>query len=366
MRASSVSGNPRPLAVVELGGAFVLALGSVFVVMDLLLNNPLSSFVAFLAVLAAFALAYQSRRYHDPRFLGLWVGAAAVLAIVSTVTGFLNGLTDEPYATPAFVQLFPNLYGGTLNLTYYQYGGGPHSLSASYIYLPLLPFVQIPGVDYRWVTLAAWAAMVYLVRKSPAAVLLLGAPWVALLAANGFNDFVALAFLTLLFSLREGAWARVAEVVSLGLKQFANVIIVVYYLVKRRWAEALLAVGITVAFLLPFALIDASGVYCHALTLAPGPACGGGGGGALLSAAYTHLNYYLWLLWPIAIFGPVYVTQLRGPEYATERTELAADLSRRSPESVAPTDLDWSLLLLPFYRLRGWLRRDRPGPDPKS
>jgi len=351
MRESSRAGDGHRTAILELAASLAVALGSVFLVMDLFLANASAGFVLFLAVLAAFALALQSGRYRDPRFLAAWVGVAAILALVSAVTGFFNGLTDEPYATPAFVRLLPDLYGKTLVLSYYQYGSGPLTLHSAYIYLPLMTFLQVPGLDYRWITVGTWALTVYLLRRSPPAVLLLGAPWVALLAANGFNDFVPLVFLTLVFAVLTGWSARAAEVVALGLKQFANAILVVYYLWKRRWAEALLAVGITLAFLLPFALLDPGGVLCHAILLDPMAACTAGNSAGFVSIVFTHLNYYVWPLWLFAVLGPAYVARLRGPEYATERTTLEHAIG---PPSTA---VGWSLVLLPFVRLREKLRR---------
>ena len=343
------------------GAVLLVGVGSVFLVMDTpLLSSPTAGVLLFLAVLGAFALAYRSELHGDARFLTLWVGAALALALASVLTGFFNGLTDEPYATPAFTRLLPDLYGKSLTLVYYQYGSGPLRLDSAYIYLPLMTFVQVPGLDYRWVTVGAWALMVYLLRRSGPAVLLVGSPWVALVAANGFNDLVPLTFLTLTFVTLRGWPGRVAEVVSLGLKQFANAILLVYYLVHRRWREALLVVGVTVAFLLPFAVLDLPGVVCHAVLLDPQPTCGGGYGASFAAGTGSHLNYYVWVLWILAVFGPPYVTRLKGPEYAAERGELAR--LRGSPQGDGRTGAGptWSLVLLPFFRLRTKLRSRKP------
>jgi len=357
MRTSSPSQGGRRTATIELGASVAVGVGSVFLVMELYIR-PGVGFLLFLAVLAAFALAHRSGRYHDPRFLAVWVGIAAVLAVVSAATGFFNGLTDEPYAVPAYVRLLPDLYGRSLVLSYYQYGSGPLTLSSAYIYLPLMTFLQVPGLDYRWVTVGAWALMVYLVRRTPASVFLLGGPWVALLAANGFNDFVPLFFLTLFFAVLSGWSARAAEVVALGLKQFANVIVVVYYLWKRRWREALLAVGITAAFLLPFALLDPDGVLCHAVLLDPQAACTAGNSLGFASEVFTHLNYPVWVLWLLAILGPAYVVRLKGPEYASERAALARTLGTSSAAEAGSSEVSaWHLVLLPFVRVRELFRR---------
>jgi len=351
----------RWTAALAAGAAVLVGVGSVFVVMDTpLLSSPAAGVMLFLAVLVAFALAYRGDLHGDSRFLAFWVGAALALALASVLTGFFNGLTDEPYATPAFIRLLPDLYGSPLQLVYYQYGSGPLSLDAAYIYLPLMTFVQVPGLDYRWVTLGAWALMVYLLRRSGPAVLLVGSPWVALVAANGFNDLVPLTFLTLTFVTLRGWPGRVAEVVSLGLKQFANAILLVYYLGHRRWREALLVVGVTIAFLLPFAVLDLPAVVCHAVLLDPQPTCGGGYGAAFAAGTGSHLNYYVWVLWLLAVFGPAYVTRLKGPAYAAEREELSRVRGIPSGDEASRAKPSWSLVLLPLFRLRAWLRPRRP------
>lgn len=336
---------------VEAGGAFAVGFGSIFLVLGTpVLETGTAGPILFLALLLAFALAYGSGLYRRPEFLAAWIGAAAALAVVSALTGFFNGLTDEPYATPAFLRLLPDLYGKPLQLTYSQYGSGPLSIDDPFIYLPLMPFVQIPGLDYRVVTLGAWALTVGLLRRSPAAVVLMGSPWVALLAANGFNDAVPLLLLTLTFVSLRGWSSRLAEVVSLGLKQFANAIIVVYYLWRRQWREALLAVGITVAFLLPFALLDPSGVLCHAILLDPQPACASGNIVSFVVGVFGHLNYYVWPVWVFAVFGPAYIARLRGPEYARERSTAARWFGEHASGGRGEDAPAWLLVLLPFVR----------------
>jgi hypothetical protein len=343
---------------VEAGGAFAVGVGSVFLVLGTpVLETHAAGPVLFLALLLAFALAYGSGLYRRPEFLAAWVGAAAALALVSALTGFFNGLTDEPYATPAFVRLLPDLYGHPLQLTYHQYGSGPLSIDDPFIYLPLMPFVQLPGLDYRVVTLGAWALTVGLLRRSPAAVVLMGSPWVAMLAANGFNDAVPLLLLTLTFVSLRGWSSRLAEVVSLGLKQFANAIIVVYYLWRRQWKEALLAVGITVAFLLPFAILDPSGVLCHAILLDPQPVCTSGNVVAFVIGVFGHLNYYVWPIWAFAVFGPAYLARLRGPDYARERAAVARWFGGRADGEAGRDASAWTLVLVPLVRFRDRLVR---------
>lgn len=358
--ASGRGKRPGPiLRSVEGLAVLVLGVGSVlFVILGPLLETQFSGTVLLVGVLAAFLLAYRWGLHQDRAFLGVWVAVALSLGVFSVLTGRLNGLTDEPYATPAFVQLLPNLYGQTLHLNYHEYGT-PETLASAYIYLPLLTLVQIPGVDYRWVALVAWLATVYLTRASGAAVVLVGSPFVGLLAANGFNDFVPFFALTLSFVTLSGTRSRVAEGIALGFKQLANAVVVLYYLWHRRWRRALLAVGVTLLFLLPFALQAPAGVVCHAILLDSSPACSVGGSSALIVGGLGHLNYFAWVLWLLAIFGTRYVGSLRGPEYAEERSRLARWQSGSRPAPPPDGSTDWMLPLLPLVRLRLKLRRHR-------
>ncbi len=344
-----------------------VGLGSVVgVLTGPLLETPFTGLALTLGAIAAFLLAFRWTLLTERWFLALWVGASIAVAVVSALTGALNGLTDEPYATPAFVQLYPNLYGGTLHLTYSQYGGGPYSIAAAYVYLPLLPWIQVPGLDYRWVAVATWLIAVYLLRAKGAAVLLFGGPYVALVAANGFNDLVPIALLTVAFVPVSRGSSRAAGLVALGLKQFANVFVVLYCLWHRRWTELGVAVGVTVAFLVPFLLFDAGGVLCHAFLFDPGPGCTGGAGFTTVSSIMGHVNYFVWLLWGLGVFGSGYVATLQGPAYAEERAALvrarSASAARPGSGALSATDL----MRLPLLRVRARLfRRERPSTAPR-
>jgi hypothetical protein len=238
-----------------------------------------------------------------PLLLAIWSSAALALAIVSVFTGFWNGLTDEAAAMPAFLQLYPNLYSRQLIFTFSEYGSRGLLVSTYYVYLPLLPFVQLPWINYRWTALLAWASMVYLLRRNGRAVLLLGGPWAALLAANGFNDLVPLAALTATYVTLQGRSQQVARILVLGLKQFANVVVVGWCLWKRDWRGATVAAVVTALFLLPFAVLDPGGVYCHALLLSS-QGCGGSGSFSSLGALVRPFNYFLWPAWVLAVLAP--------------------------------------------------------------
>ena len=358
-RAGGPSGVVRPLVALA-----VVAIGlgtTLYGVLGPVLESGLAGVFFLFGVIAAFLVAYPVGLHRDRRFLALWVGVSVALAVVSVLTGRLNGLTGEPYATPAFVRLLPNLYGQTLHLAYTQYGT-PLTISSAYVYLPLLTVLQVPGLDYRWVAVGAWAATVYLLRRSGAAVVLLGSPFVALIAANGFNDLVPFLALTLSVVTLAGPRARAAEVVALGLKQFANVLLVAFHLWHRRWGRALLAVGVSALFLLPFAFFSPSGVVCHAILLDPSSGCSLAGSGSFVSGGLGHLNYFAWVLYVLAVFGTPYVAELRGPGYARERAELAHWGSARRLAAPGPFR-EWMVPLLPFVRLRHRLAfRSHPAP----
>ena len=300
-----------------------------FAILSFLLPGWPAGILLVAVLFGTFLLAYEWGLARDRGFLATWVGVSFVVAVVSIVTGWHSGLTDEPFATPAFAQLWPNLYGSPVSITYDQYGT-LYSLSNLYnVYLPGLAFAEIPGISYKWTAFAAWAGTLYLLRRRGESVVLWGGAWVGLLAANGFNDFVPCLALTLTFVTLVGAPSKVAEVVSLGLKQFANLVVVAAHLYHRRWRDALLAIAITAAILAPFAYLSPSGVVCHVLLIQPGD-CSRGAGSALGTGFVQHLNYLLWPLFVVAVFGPSYVRTLRAAGPGGFRGTLGAILRRWS------------------------------------
>ncbi len=295
---------------------WVAALAAAVASLWAVLSTPvLESEVPFLVMTAgivgSLVLVLAWRLESDRRFLIAWVALAAGIGLFSVVSGFWNAMTEEPYTTPAFVQLFPNLYGGVLHLSYSNYGGPVRSVVTPYVYLPLLPLIQVPGLDYRYVTLAAWAGTVALVRRNDRAVALLGHPWLALLAANGFNDFVPLLLLTLVFVTPPGWKSRGWEIAALAVKQFANVILFGYYLALRRWRDALVVVAVTLLVIAPFFALDPSGTLCHALVFDWDSSCSGPPSGGPFAS--PHLNYIVWPVWIAAMWGGGIWTWLASP-----------------------------------------------------
>lgn len=363
----SVAPGPASPAARLAQGATVLLLsaGSVYLEMAFLL--PISAAAAFpsIAVLASAALAVHWRLHREPAFLFAWVVISAGFAVFSATSGFYNGLTDEPYATPAFAaQWWPHLYSTPIHLSYEQYGTGPIHVTAYYVYLPLLTLIQVPGIDYRWVSLVAWALAVYLQRKIGAVVLAWGSLYVGLLAANGFNDFVPIVFLTVAFLSLPGWKGKVVEFVSLGLKQFANLFVVAYHLYHRRWKAAALAVLVTGALLAPFLVVDPLRVWCGAILITQANCSSVLGSVASLASAgaqpiYAHLNYYLWPIWILATFGPRWAAQTREPGYSASRREAAALLERYGVQAREDSEGLSFLLAVMWVRLRTVLRIPR-------
>ena len=234
--------------------------------------------------------------------------ASVTVALVSIVTGWGNGMTDEPYAMPAFIQPLlqgQNPYTTPIYVTYNQYGTIFYLGPTKYVYLPLLIFLQpfigagttYAGTVYKIYVVLAWAVTLYLVRKSAFAVVAIGQPYMALLAASGFNDFVVLLLLTLAFVGVNGRRQKWAEILALGCKQSANAFIAVYWAIKRDWTNMTIALVVSIAWVLPFLIWDPSAFICDAVVLFPSGCGGASTGGVLL-----HLNYWAWPVWILGVF----------------------------------------------------------------
>jgi hypothetical protein len=262
--------------------------------------------------IGAFALAYPVvvRRLGVPRrlsFVRFLLAAGIVFAVISIFTGWGNGLTDEPFTTPRFVTLLwahQDPYTTPLVFDYVQYGQTIHSYSI-YPYLPLLMFFQIPGLSYKWLTLGCWAGMVLLVRNRFDAGVYLAQPYVVVMAASGYNDFPVLLLLTLAYVGFEGRRQRWAQLLALGMKQFANVIVLGYYALRRDWKNLLVTVGVSAAYILPFVLWSGPVVLCPTVLADRLASCPNGG-----TAQYL-LNYALWPIWVLAVFYPTFVRLTR-------------------------------------------------------
>ena len=283
-------------------GLALVALGGVFTV------HLVTAYLPFVLTLAG-VLLLRGSGYDDRRVLSY----VLLLGLVGMGASLLLGisLTDEPFSTPGYAQFFPDLYGHRFVQTY-DVPLWPHVLPSavpsytyttdSYdLYLPLMTFIQIPGAPYQLVSLGCWAAATGVAWKAGRglAATTLVTPYVGLLAAGGFNDFVPILLMTASLTagtLRGSLWT---EALALGTKQFAPVISVIVHAVRREWARLALAVVITGAILLPFYLVDPHGVVCHAILVSD--SCNGGNASAS-NLFLGHLNYYLYPLWLVGLF----------------------------------------------------------------
>lgn len=283
-------------------GSAAVALGAGLATVPLLFGTtfPGCSFLIVPIFLLTLLVVYEadtgaaSNRWTLPSLLVI----GGVLAIVSVLTGILNGLSDEPYSTPAYAALGWGMYLHPVSFSYAQYGRTLY-LQSYDVYLPLLTFVQLPGVDYRWVSVLAWEGAIFLVRNDRRAVAGLSTPWIPLLAANGQNDFVPLFALTLALALPAvGRWRWPAEAFALALKQTANVVVVGYHLARREWLRAAAAVVITAAVLAPFFFLGPASVWCHVIVGNSGTSC--------TAQPWTFFvfkrNYWLYPTWAAVVF----------------------------------------------------------------
>lgn len=269
----------------------------------LALSPTATTTAAGLSGFAFAAAVYRARLTRLSSFARLLVVVALVLAVGSIVFGFFGGSTDEPAAMPVFIQ--PILHGqdpyATPVAIDYEwnsvlYGATHTPLSATYSYLPFLLFFQPFLVPYKWFALATWAVTVYLVRSRPMALVAIGQPYMALLSANGFNDFPALLLLTLALVGVAGSRRRWAEYLALGCKQFANFLVLAYYLIARDWRSALVTLGVSLAWVLPFLVWNPSAFLYRAVFFA-GVGSGTGGGNLL-----NHVNYWAWPIWALGVY----------------------------------------------------------------
>ncbi|MFZ1022521.1 MAG: GtrA family protein [Thermoplasmata archaeon] len=288
-------------------------------------NGPAEIALGGFALMFPLTVRELGVRRH-PSFIYFLLGAGIAFAILSILTGAGNGLTDEPYTTPRFVGVLfahHDPYTYPLIFSYQQYGQTLHSESV-YLYLPLLLFLQFPGIDYKWFALTMWALMVLVVRNRFGLGVWLAQPYFALMAASGYNDFPVLLLLTLAFvgiGTRRQKWA---EYLALGCKQFANAIVLAYYIVRRDWKNTLITAAVSLAFVVPFVLWSGPTVLCPSVLADRLPVCVSGGAPTYL------LNYSLWVVWTVALFYAAAVHEIRS--IATR--DRAARILRRTRLSV--------------------------------
>lgn len=324
---TTVAGESRARRLALYGTAWVAGAVPLFVVITALWKAFGTFGSTGNITIGAFAIAFPVvvRRLGVPRresFVRFLLVAGLVFGVVSILTSWGNGLTDEPFTTPRFVSMLwahQDPYVVPLVFNYVQYGVTIQSKSI-YPYLPLLMFLQVPGLDYKWFALACWVGMVLLVRKKFDAGILLAQPYVAVMAASGYNDFPVLLLLTVAFVGAAGRRQRWAQLLALGAKQFANAIVLAYYLVRRDWKNVLVTIGVSAAFILPFVIWSGPTVLCPTVFANRLASCPSGG-----TAQYL-LNYAVWPVWVLAIFYPAALAATR---WSAQRGRLARLLAGR-------------------------------------
>jgi len=240
---------------------------------------------------------------HRELVRALLFGSSAILGAFSILTGYVNYLTDE-WATPRYVSLLfegNDWYSVPLQFQYVR-GGTVISASIANVYLPLLSLIQVPYIwlDYRWFTLGVWGLLVYAMRKRYYASVALAGQYSAMMAANGFNDVIPLLFLTLAFATFAGRRARVARYLSLGMKQFANVFVFLYYALHRYWREAGVTVLVTFLFLLPFLAWDWKSAICTPILDMPFYC--GNTNNLTFNSVHSLINFGVWPVWVVGMF----------------------------------------------------------------
>lgn len=287
----------------------LLASGPVFFEVD-----PALFFSPFVPPLTSLLVPYLVAKYHLNRreaIRALLIGGSAALGIFSILTGYVNWLTDE-WNTPQYVSVLlggHDWYNTPLQFQYVKWGTLVRASSWN-VYLPLLPFIQVPYVwlDYRWFTLVLWGFMIYLVRNRYYTSIALGGQYPAVMAANGFNDVVPLLFLTLGLVTFAGTRARAARFIVLGMKQFANTFLFVYHLLRRDWLEAGLTLLASVLFLVPFLVWDWKSAICTPVLDMP-PDCQRAQ--LVVDSLRVRMNYGQWPIWIVAIFYPTLLAKIK-------------------------------------------------------
>jgi hypothetical protein len=122
------------------------------------------------------------------------------------------------------------------------------------------------------------------------------------MAANGFNDALPILILTLALLTFTGRNARVASYLALGLKQFANIFLFAYHVLRREWHEAIVTISVTLIFLSPFLVWDWRSAICSPILDMP-PYCQDTQN-LLIDAVHSRINFALWPVWIAAIFYP--------------------------------------------------------------
>lgn len=155
--------------------------------------------------------------------------------------------TDEP-AFAAFY--YPDILSGkNPYATEHSVPGTPNS---TFVYFPLLIFVQIPFINYLVTLLIFYILTIVVLRNDPIALFIFANPVTACVMYAGFNDFIPIFFM--IFAIKQRN--RIAKWLSCGCKQFSLPIFIVVDFVKKDYKAIFQTIIVTSLICLPFFVWD--------------------------------------------------------------------------------------------------------------
>lgn len=238
-----------------------------------------------------------------------WIGACLVAGGILVAMDWPATLTDEDDYMPH--ALADALAGRNPYATTHRdegvierpWGDQGYAWETEYPYLPMLLFLQLPGLDYRWTALVAYGALLLALRHRRWGFWAFANPLGVWFAASGFNDFVPLALVAWSTRIPWLAWLAAAS------KQFILPLLVVEAALTRSWRKLAGAAAFTLAVCIPFLAWDApaflEGVLLDHLDKAPD--------------AWNYWNYWLYPVYAVAVIAPArkgYGVSRRGPDTA--------------------------------------------------
>lgn len=238
-----------------------------------------------------------------------WIGACLLAVATLIVLDWPATLTDEDdYMPHALADLlagrdpYATVHRGE-GVMERPWGTQAYAWETTYPYLPLLLFLQLPGIDYRWTAFVAFGALLVALRGTRWGLWAFANPLGVWLAASGFNDFVPLALVA--WSTRAPWLAWVAA----ACKQMILPLLALEALFMRSWRKFAHAALFTLVVSLPFLVWDArafvDGVFLAHLDKA--------------HDAWSYWNYWLYLVFALAVLAPArkgYGVMAHAPETA--------------------------------------------------
>jgi hypothetical protein len=263
---------------------------------------PYANLAVALSPLIPVWLVVRWRLERTTAFRLMFVVAAA-FALLTFVTHFGNGLTDERWSLPADGHLLwhgKNPYA-TLHYVFDAQTGQLQNVEYMWEF-PLTAVFAWPFVDYAVPMLLCWLGMCWVLRDRLAG-LFVATPFVSLLAVNGFGDYAPLLLLSIAYTYQSRAWWT--EYLAVGFKQFAAAIAVVRRLLQRDWWGAVALTGFIAAVCLPFFLWNPTAFTCEALTFqVPSwcPAQSFQPHDYVTGRGLFDINYPLWVGWILTMW----------------------------------------------------------------